>query len=179
MEEVIGDAVKSGDIKIVGETYTDNWDPAKAQTEMEQFLTSENNKVDAVLAENDGMAGGVVAALDAQGLAGKVPVSGQDGDQPALNRVALGTQTVDVWKDSRLLGKAAGEAAIQLCGDPDVSKVSGASAFTTPGGNSLSSIFLDPNPITQDNLKPVLDAGWIDKATLCKGVDAATVKDCA
>ena len=179
MEEVIGDAVKSGDIKIVGETYTDNWDPAKAQTEMEQFLTAEDNKVDAVLAENDGMAGGVVAALDAQGLAGKVPVSGQDGDQPALNRVALGTQTVDVWKDSRLLGKAAGEAAIQLCADGDVSKVAGAAPFTTPGGNSLSSIFLDPNPITQDNLKPVLDAGWIDKATLCKGVDATKVTDCA
>ena len=119
MDEVIRHAVDSGDIKIVGETYTDNWDPAKAQTSMEQFLTAENNKVDAVLAENDGMAGGVIAALDAQGLAGKVPVSGQDGDLAALNRVALGTQTVDVWKDARELGKAAGEAAIQLCADAD------------------------------------------------------------
>ena len=179
MEEVIGKAVKSGDIKIVGETYTDNWDPAKAQTEMEQFLTSNANKVDAVLAENDGMAGGVVAALAAQGLAGKVPVSGQDGDLPALNRVALGTQTVDVWKDARLLGKAAGEAAIALCKDADASKVSGASAFTTPGGNSLSSIFLKPNPISQDNLNVVLDAKWIDKATLCKDVNATKVKVCA
>ena len=61
------------------------------------------------------MAGGAVAALQAQGLAGKVPVSGQDGDQAALNRVALGTQTVDVWKDARLLGDAAGKAALQLC----------------------------------------------------------------
>ena len=58
------------------------------------------------------MAGGVIAALEAQGLAGKVPVSGQDGDHAALNRVALGTQTVDVWKDARELGKAAGEAAV-------------------------------------------------------------------
>ena len=111
-DKVIKDAVTSGDIKIVGETYTDNWDPAKAQTETEQFLTAANNDVQAVLSENDGMAGGVVAALEAQGLAGKVPVSGQDGDQAALNRVALGTQTVDVWKDARLLGKTAGEAAI-------------------------------------------------------------------
>ena len=117
-EDVIGDAVTAGDIKIVGETYTDNWDAANAQTEMEQFLTAANNDVQAVLSENDGMAGGVVAALDAQGLAGQVPVSGQDGDLPALNRVALGTQTVDVWKDARLLGKAAGEAAIQLCANP-------------------------------------------------------------
>jgi D-xylose transport system substrate-binding protein len=57
---------------------------------MEQILTANNNKVDAVLSENDGMAGGVVAALAAQGLAGQVPVSGQDGDHAALNRVALG-----------------------------------------------------------------------------------------
>jgi D-xylose transport system substrate-binding protein len=179
-EEVIGAAVKSGDIKIVGETYTDNWDPAKAQTEMEQFLTTTSNKVDAVLSENDGMAGGVVAALDAQGMAGKVPVSGQDGDQAALNRVALGTQTVDVWKDARSLGKAAGEAAVQLCKDKDTSKVAGAAAFTTPGGNSLSTIFLKPIPITQANLNVVLDAKWIDKATLCKGkVDTAKVTVCA
>mgnify|MGYP003342796650 FL=1 len=75
MEEVIGAAVKAGDIKIVSETYTDNWDPAKAQATMEQVLTAQGNKVDAVLAENDGMAGGAIAALEAQGLAGKVPVS--------------------------------------------------------------------------------------------------------
>ena len=179
MDEVIKAAVDSGDIKIVGETYTDNWDPAKAQTEMEQFLTAENNKVDAVLAENDGMAGGAIAALDAQGLAGKVPVSGQDGDQAALNRVALGTQTVDVWKDSRALGTAAGEAAIQLCKDADASKVSGSSPFTTPGGNDLATILLTPIPVTQDNLNVVLDAGWIDKAALCDGVDAAAVAVCA
>ena len=178
MELVIGDAVKSGDITIVGETYTDNWDPENAQTEMEQFLTAQNNEVDAVLSENDGMAGGVIAALDAQGLAGKVPVSGQDGDQAALNRVALGTQTVDVWKDARALGTAAGEAAIQLCKDADASKVEGASPFTTPGGNDLSTILLTPIPVTQDNLDVVLDAGWIDQETLCKGVEAGAVAVC-
>src|SRR5690242_8423200 len=63
MDQVISAAVKSGDIKIVGETYTDNWDPAKAQTNMEQILTANKNAVDAVLSENDGMAGGVIAAL--------------------------------------------------------------------------------------------------------------------
>ena len=80
MEEVIGDAVAAGDITIVGETYTDNWDASLAQTEMEQFLTANDNDVQAVLSENDSMAGGVVAALEAQGLAGQVPVGGQDGD---------------------------------------------------------------------------------------------------
>jgi D-xylose transport system substrate-binding protein len=174
MEEVIGAAVKAGDIKIVGETYTDNWKPDLAQTEMEQFLTANANKVDAVLSENDGMAGGVIAALKAQGLAGKVPVSGQDGDAAALNNVALGNQTVDVWKDARLLGKSAGEAAVQLCNKVALDKITGAEQFTTPAGNSLSSILLTPQPITKDNLNVVLDAGWIAKDKLCQGVDAAT-----
>jgi len=178
MEQVIGDAVKSKAITIVGEVYTDNWDPAKAQTNMEQILTQNQNKVDAVLSENDGMAGGVIAALTAQGLAGKVPVSGQDGDKAALNRVALGTQTVDVWKDARLLGKTAGDAAIQLCKNSDPSKVTGTAKFTTPGGNSLSSILLTPNPITKDNLKDVLDATWITKADLCQGVAPGKVSVC-
>ncbi len=178
MEEVIGEAVAAGDITIVGETYTDNWDPAIAQTQMEQFLTAENNEIDAVLSENDGMAGGVIAALEAQGLAGQVPVSGQDGDQAALNRVALGTQAVDVWKDARELGTAAGEAAIGLCANPDPASVEGTAPFTTPEGNELSTILLTPIPITQDNLDLVVDAGWIDQAALCQGVDAGSVAAC-
>jgi D-xylose transport system substrate-binding protein len=177
-EEVIGAAVAAGDIEIVSETYTDNWDPANAQATMEQVLSAEGNKVDAVLAQNDGMAGGVIAALEAQGLAGKVPVSGQDAEQAALNRVALGTQSLTVWKDARELGKSAGESALALCANADASAVAGASPFTTPGGNSISSIFLTPKPITQDNLNEVIDAGWTDQATVCQGVTAGSVAVC-
>ena len=128
--------------------YTDNWDPAIAQTETEQFLTAADNDVQAVLSENDGMAGGVVAALEAQGLAGTVPVSGQDGDQAALNRVALGTQFVDVWKDARELGTTAGEAAIALCADPDITKVSGTAPFESrvPRATTSSSRATRPTP---------------------------------
>jgi D-xylose transport system substrate-binding protein len=178
-EEIIGDAVKKGDIKIVGETYTDNWDASKAQTETEQFLTAANNDVQAVLSENDSMAGGVVAALEAQGLAGQVPVSVQVGDKAAHILVALGTQTVCVWMDARELGKAAGEAAVALCAKPDVKAVPGTTQFKSPDGNDLTTIQLKPQPITQDNLNIVLDAGWIDKATLCQGVTGTAVKACA
>jgi D-xylose transport system substrate-binding protein len=178
MDQIIKAAVDSGDIKIVGETYTDNWDPANAQKNMEQILTANGNKIDAVLSENDGMAGGVIAALKAVGLAGKVPVSGQDGDAAALNRVAAGTQTVDVWKDARALGKAAGDAAVSLCGTPDITKVAGVGTFKSPGGNDMTSILLTPQPITKDNLNLVLDAGWIDAATLCQGVPAGSVPVC-
>ena len=131
-----------------------------------------------MLSENDSMAGGVVAALEAQGLAGQVPVGGQDGDVNALNRVALGTQTVSVWKDSRILGQAAGEAALELCANPDLAAVTGAAPFSSPGGNELTSIIFDPEPITLDNLNLVLEAGVIDQATLCQGVEPGTVPVC-
>ena len=177
-QEVLQDALDSGDIVNVGESYTDNWDPAIAQTNMEQFLTDNNNDVDAVLAENDGMAGGVVAALEAQGLAGSIAVSGQDGDVAGLNRVALGTQYVDVWKDARELGKAAGEAACAMAQGTALEDVANTQPFDSPGGNQMTSIFLTPQAITQDNLDIPLDAGWISQDDLCQGVDPGTVDAC-
>ena len=111
--EVLNAAIKAGKIKVVGEQYTEGWAPENAQKNMEQILTKNANKVDAVVASNDGTAGGVVAALRAQNLVG-IPVSGQDGDIAALNRVALGEQTVSVFKDARKLGEAAGTVAVQL-----------------------------------------------------------------
>lgn len=174
-QEVLQDAITKGDITIVGETYTDDWQPANAQKEMEQILTQTSNGVDAVVASNDGMAGGVVAALTAQGLAG-IPVSGQDGDMAALNRVALGTQTVSVWKDSRALGKAAGEIAVALAKGTAMDKIEGSAIFKSPGGKELHSLLLKPIPITKENLNVVLDAGWITKDKLCQG--GATVDVC-
>ena len=168
-QEVLQAALDAGDITIVGEAYTDGWVPANAQRNMEQILTAVDNKVDAVVASNDGTAGGVVAALTAQGMEG-IPVSGQDGDHAALNRVAIGTQTVSVWKDARALGKAAGEIAVALAnGDA----VEGAAEWTSPSGTTLQSMFLAPVPVTADNLNVVLDAGWIAKDALCAGSSLA------
>lgn len=168
-QEVLQAAVDAGDINIVAEAYTDGWLPANAQRNMEQILTAQDNKVDAVVASNDGTAGGAVAALTAQGMDG-IPVSGQDGDHAALNRVASGTQTVSVWKDARELGKAAGEIAAALANGTALSGIDGASEWTSPGGTTLWSRFLAPNPITKDNLSSVVDAGWITKDALCQGV---------
>ena len=176
--EILQAAIDSGAIVNVGEMYTDNWDPAVAQTNMEQILTQNDNMVDAVVASNDGTAGGVVTALAAQGLAGIVPVSGQDGDAAALNRIALGTQTVSVWKDARELGKAAGEAAVLLAQGTALADIPGTVIFDSPGGNEMVSILLTPIPITMDNLDVVVDAEWIDVATLCQGVTAGTVEVC-
>jgi D-xylose transport system substrate-binding protein len=177
----------TGTLKNVGEQYTDNWDPTNAQNEMTALLTKNNNKIDIAFVENDGMAGGVIAALKSQGLAGTVPVSGQDGDAAALNRVALVTQTVDIWKDARLLGQAAGEAAAALAKGTTLDKIttsSGASAVfvytnkTTSAVTNLNSVLIKPQAITKDNLQVVLDAKWIDKAVLCKDVTAGSVTGC-
>jgi D-xylose transport system substrate-binding protein len=169
---------ESCQIVNVGEEYTDNWAPEVAQTNMEQILTNVNNEVDAVVASNDGTAGGVVAALAAQGLDGVVPVSGQDGDGAALNRVALGTQEVSVWKDARELGKAAGEVAVALVKGTAMDAVPGMVVFTTPEGNDMFSILLTPIPVKADNLNLVVDAGWISVDDLCKDVPAGEVAVC-
>ncbi|KEP71078.1 D-xylose ABC transporter substrate-binding protein [Thioclava sp. BHET1] len=168
-QEVLQPSIDSGDITIVGEAYTDGWLPANAQRNMEQILTANDNKVDAVVASNDGTAGGAVAALAAQGMDG-IPVSGQDGDHAALNRIARGTQTVSVWKDARELGKRAGEIAVQLAGGTKMADIEGAQEWTSPAGTKMTAQFLQPVPVTADNLDVVVDAGWIGKDELCQGV---------
>ena len=169
--EVLKPLIDSGKIKNVCETFTDGWKPDNAQKEMEQCLTSTKNKVDAVVSENDGMASGVVAALKAQGLAGTVPVSGQDGDKAALNRVALGTQTVSIWKDSRVLGKLAAEAAVALADGTAMDKLPGVSKFSSGKKKvEMNAILIAPDPITKANLDDVIKAGWISKDEACAGV---------
>jgi len=180
---VIDAAVEAGDITIVAEDYTDNWDPGLAQTQVDQWLTQANDDVQAIVSENDGMATGAAAALDARGLLGTVALSGQDADVAALNRVALGTQAVSVWKDARALGTAAGEAAVQLAGGATLADVEGTGEFVftnkeTQAETVLTSILLTPIPITQDNINEVVDAEWITVEDLCAGVTAGSVAAC-
>ncbi len=150
---------------------------------------SAGTKIDAVLAENDSTALGVVGALTGKSY-GYPPLSGQDGDTANLNNLAQGKQYVDIWKNANELGKTAAAAALALCNggqmaslklpdgliDPTVAPTAGLTAvpFKTPGGNTVSSFTLQPTPITADNLQVVIDGGQITKAELCKGVDAAT-----
>jgi D-xylose transport system substrate-binding protein len=188
------DKITSGAIKIVGPadgTYTDAWKTEKAQSNMEAIIdaaVSSNTKIDAILAENDSTALGVVGALTAKSY-GFPPLSGQDGDPANLNNVALGKQYVDVFKNANELGKAAGAAALALCKDPSlalslpsglldptVAPVAGLASkdFTTPGNVVVKSFILQPTPLTADTLQVAVDAGQISKADLCKGVVAAS-----
>jgi D-xylose transport system substrate-binding protein len=178
MMEVLKDGLDSKKIVNVCETFTDGWKPDNAQKNMEQCLTSTGNKVDAVLSENDGMASGVVAALTAQGMAG-IPVGGQDGDLAAINRVALGTQTVSVWKNATDLGKVAGEAANALAEGTMMDKIAGVAMFKGgKKGVEMNSILLAPTAITKANVNVAIDAGHITKDQACAGVAAGAVPGC-
>jgi D-xylose transport system substrate-binding protein len=189
------DKVASGDIKLLNGpdgTFTDAWTTQKAQNNMEAIIdkaVADGNKIEAILAENDSTALGVVGALTAKSY-GFPPLSGQDGDPANLNNVALGKQYVDVFKNANELGKAAGAAALKLCADPktlaltlpdglvdpSVAPTAGLTAqdFKTPGGVTVKSFILQPTPLTADNLDVAVTAGQISKADLCKGVDPAT-----
>ena len=188
----LADMVAAGDITIYADQFTDAWDTQTAQNNMEAIIDSANSEgvqINAVLAENDSTALGVVAALQAKSYE-TIPVSGQDGDPANLNNVAKGLQYVDVWKNSNELGKVAGAAALELCAgtamadltipdgliDAAVAPVAGNTAedFTTPDGTVVKSFILQPTPITAENLELVIDGGWITKEVLCEGVDAAT-----
>jgi D-xylose transport system substrate-binding protein len=176
-QEVLKGALSSGVIVNAGEAYTRFWQPAIARSNMEQILLANRNRIDAVVASNDGTAGAVIEALEAAGLTG-VPVSGQDGDHAALNRVARGTQTVSVWKDARNLGRVAGEIAMQLADGLEPYEIENAQLFISPNGKEIPSRLLRPTAITRDNLHLVLEADWITHGVLCAGVPRGEVAAC-
>jgi D-xylose transport system substrate-binding protein len=168
--DVLKPAIEDGRVEVVGDQYVDGWLPEVAQRVMEQILTRSGGRIDAVVCSNDGMAGGVAAALAAAGQSG-VPVSGQDGDRAALNRIALGRQTVSVWKDSRLLGRAAAEVSIALARGTAPEHITGAEMFVTPKGHRVAAVLATPLAITRANLDRVIAAGWATRESVCRGVD--------
>ncbi|MFC5704003.1 D-xylose ABC transporter substrate-binding protein [Cohnella faecalis] len=152
--------VDKGDIKIVYDQWTEEWDPANALANMENALTSNNNKVDAVLAANDGTAGGAIQALEAQGLAGKVPVTGQDAELAAMKRIIEGTQTMTVYKPIQPLAKKAMEVAIQMAKKETVKTDS----VTNNGKNDVPTVLVEPIAITKDNIdKEIIESGFYTK----------------
>jgi D-xylose transport system substrate-binding protein len=111
---VLKPAVDRGDIKIVADQHAKDWKPEEALKIVENALTQNGDKIDAVIASNDGTASGAIAALGTKGLAGKVLVTGQDAEKAALQRIAEGTQTMTVYKPIKPLAERAVEAAIKI-----------------------------------------------------------------
>ena len=106
--------IDKGDIKILGDQWVKDWNPEEALKIMENVLTKNANKLDAIVASNDGTAGGAIQALAAQKLAGKVAISGQDADLAAVKRVIDGTQTMTVYKPLKLIASEAAHMTVQI-----------------------------------------------------------------
>jgi D-xylose transport system substrate-binding protein len=140
---------EKGDIKIVYEQFSKDWKPEEALKNMENALTANKNNVQAIVAANDGTAGGVIQALTAQGMAGKIPVSGQDADLAAVQRIAEGTQTMTVYKPIKSIATKAAEMAVALAKD---GKVTDAGKKVNNGKIDVPSILLDPIAVDKSNL---------------------------
>ncbi|ADK82710.1 sugar ABC transporter substrate-binding protein [Sediminispirochaeta smaragdinae] len=150
---VIQPKINSGDISVVYEQYIDTWSPENAMSNMENALTNEHNNIQAVLVENDTMAGACIQALKAQGLDGKVFVTGMDGDVAALQRIAEGSQSMTMLFEHDFIAKAAVDAAIDLAMGVDHQAVNGT---VEAGGESVPAVLLSASKITSDTLYDIV-----------------------
>ncbi len=162
----IGPLAQKGDIKVVMDQFVKDWQPSEAQKLCEQALTANGNKVDAVLAPNDGTAGGCIQALAAQGLAGKVPITGQDAELSGAIRVVQGTQSMTVFKDTRQLGMKAIEMALDLAQGKPID-TQGKAVFNNK--KDVPSVLLTPYVVTKENLDEMLiKSGYLKKEQVYK-----------
>lgn len=165
--KVLKPFVDRGDIKVVSDTWSKDWNPAEAYAHMTEAITSANGNITAVVASNDGTAGGAIQALAEHNLAGKVLVSGQDADLAAIIRILDGTQTMTVYKPLGSQAKLAAEAAVALAkGEPAKSAVS-----LAVGNKSIPAILLPPVVVTKNNVKEtVIEDGFQNLETIQKSL---------
>lgn len=160
--KVLKPYVDRGDIKILGDQWVKDWNPEEALRIIENVLTKNANKVDAIIASNDGTAGGAVQALTAQKLAGKVAVSGQDADLAAVKRVIAGTQTLTVYKPLKQIAGEAAMLAVQLVKGEKPKYT----ARLDNGMKKVDSLLLTPTTITKDNVDILIKDNFFTKEQL-------------
>ncbi|MFT2112348.1 D-xylose ABC transporter substrate-binding protein [Marinomonas sp. 2405UD68-3] len=145
---VLQPAIDSKAINVVGDQWAMGWSAEAALNIMENGLTANNNNIDAVVASNDGTAGGAIQALAAQGLDGKVVISGQDADLAAMRRIVKGTQTMTVYKPIAKLAKTSAEMAMKLARNETISS----SGYVNNGTKDVDAVLLAPVAVSKDNL---------------------------
>jgi D-xylose transport system substrate-binding protein len=165
--------IKSGQVKVVCSTYTPNWDPTNAQQEAETCLTKTNNKVSAFLDMNDGTSGGVIAALQAQHLAGKIPVyGGQDADLQNLQYIAEGYQAGTIFKSFVVEARIAAQMTVAAI--KQQSPLPGVNSVYNNGYAKIPTALLTPTYITTATLGDVVSAGIFTWKQICGGPAAGT-----
>lgn len=166
---------QSGRFKLVRSQPIDNWDNQKGGTTFEQILTSNGNKVDGVVAANDGLAGAIITVLKKNGLNGKVPVTGQDATPDGLKAILAGDQYMTVFKPIKEEAEATAKLAAALAsGDKDAADEIATDVSEDPEGNrEVKSVLLEPFMITRDQVKRVIDEGYVKAEEVCTGNLAA------
>jgi D-xylose transport system substrate-binding protein len=151
-----------GDIKIVGKQWVKDWSASEAMSIVENALTANGNKIDAVVASNDATAGGAIQALAAQKLAGKTVVSGQDADLAAVRRVVAGTQAMTVYKPLREIATNAANLAVQLVRG----QKPGFNAQMNNGFKNVDTVLLKPVMLNKQNVDMLVKDGFYTQAQL-------------
>ena len=172
---VLDTLTSAGKLTLLDETFTPNWDNPTAETEMEGYLTKFHNNIQIAYVANDGMAGTVIQALKAQGLAGKVLVTGQDATVAGIQDILLGTQSMTVYKAIPKEADASAQIAADLSkGVSTASLTNGATIATTTGAN-VPAVLETPVAVDKTNIaSTVLADGYVTKAAICQGVPAGT-----
>ena len=147
-DEALQPYLDKGAIKILHEDWADNWKPENSKKIVNAAITRFGRDFDAVLASNDGTAGGAIQALMEEGLDGKVLVTGQDAELSACQRIVRGTQAMTIYKPLSALAGRAAETAVRMAkGRPIV-----AAAAVDNGKIQVPSILLDVVTVTKDNM---------------------------
>ncbi|WP_318617108.1 sugar ABC transporter substrate-binding protein [Sporosarcina sp. YIM B06819] len=162
--------IERGDITIVYDQWTKDWTPVNAQANMEEALRTTNKQIDAVIAANDATAGGVIQALTVAGLAGQLPVAGQDADLAGVQRIVMGTQTMTVYKPIQILSQKIAELAVAMARGEDVL----AEWKVNNGKIEVPSVLLTPIAVDRNNVESTVIA---DGFHASKDVYQATSKE--
>lgn len=153
-DRVLEPLIREGKVEVVFEDWAADWKPENAKKIMNAAITKNGPTIDAVLASNDGTAGGAIQALTEEGLAGKVMVTGQDGDLAACQRIVQGTQTMTVYKPIKELASRAAEAAVKLAtGRPIIAR-----SGIDNGRMEVPSLLLEITAVTRENLRETIVA---------------------
>jgi len=160
---ILEPAIDRGDIKIISEQFAREWKAEEALRITEDALTRTGKKIHAIVASNDGTAGGAISALEAAGLAGKVLVTGQDAQKDAVQRIVKGTQTMTVYKSIQPLAFGAVDAAIKLARNEKVET----SETINNGKIDVPAILLEPVAVDKDNLDAtIIKDGYHSRADI-------------
>lgn len=165
---VLKGKIESGDISLVMDKYSDNWDPNEAYKNVKEMLNTNNNKINGIICANDGTASGAIQALKEVGLEGKIPVTGQDADLNAIQRIVEGKQFMTVYKPVKEIAEKAVELAVDIANNKDINT----NSTVDNGYKKVPSYLLEPVEVTKDNVEDtIIKDGWQKAEDVYKNVE--------